>query len=192
VCGKFCSSAHAVVRQRTADADEPERIHAAFRGAATARIEKGTEPPEGIAPIEVLHGLPSEASAAIAAAETVGACAVAVLAAVNEGLGTGLHAIARPTKQDRVKEILGVPPHCVPVWVQLVGYPAESPKAGGQRPRERFGDLFFKGKWGIPYQRDEKVVEQLKKEGLLQDPAPLPHRFEELRNLARMYGYPTD
>jgi hypothetical protein len=128
----------------------------------------------------------------IAASETVGACAVAVLAAVNEGLGTTLHAIARPTKQDRVKEILGVPSHCVPVWVQLVGYPAESPKAGGQRPREPFGDLFFKGKWGVPYERDEKVVEQLKKEGLLQDPAPLPGRLEELRNLARMYGYPTD
>ena len=158
-----------------------------------AAIEKGVQTPEGMASIqELVHGLPIELSAAVAAAETVGACAVAVLAAVNEGLGTALNMIARPTKQDRVKEILEVPAHCVPVWLQLVGYPAESPKAGGQRPREPFGDLFFKGKWGVPYQRDERVVEQLKKEGLLQEPAPLPHRFEELRYLARMYGYPTN
>jgi nitroreductase len=156
-------------------------------------IEKGTEAPEGMPPIgEGLHGLPTEISAVIAASETVGACAVAVLAAVNEGLGTALHAIARPSKQERVKEILGVPAQCVPVWLQLVGYSLESPKAGGQRPREPFEDLFFKGKWGIPYERNQGVVEQLKKEGLLQAQAPLPGRFEELRYLARMYGYPSD
>ena len=84
---------------------------------------------------ELIHGLPAEVSASVAYAETVGACACACLAAVNEGLGTCLHMIAAPSKQDRVKEILGVPEHILPVWVQLVGYPAEDPEAGGQRPR---------------------------------------------------------
>ena len=41
-------------------------------------------------------------------------------------------------------------------------------------------------------ERDESVVEQLTEEGLLQAPAPLPQRWEELRFLTRMYGYPEE
>ena len=40
--------------------------------------------------------------------------------------------------------------------------------------------------------RDPRVVEELTAEGLLQAPAPLPGRGEELRFLARMYGYPDE
>jgi hypothetical protein len=134
--------------------------------------------------------MPAEVGAAVAYAETVGACACATLAAVNEGLGTCLHMIAAPSKQDRVKELLGVPEHVLPVWVQLVGYPAEDPEAGGQRPRDPFETLYFERSWGQPFPRDEEVVSQLTKERLLQDPMTKPGRFEELKFLSRMYGYP--
>jgi nitroreductase len=156
-----------------------------------AAIDTAQETPEGMASInELIHGLPAEVSTAVAVQETVGACAVAVLAAVNEGLGTALNMIARPTKQDRIKEILGVPERCAPVWLQLVGYPAESAQAGGQRPRKEFGELFFQGTWGKPMPRDESIVSDLVEEGLIQASAPLPDRFDELKYLARMYGYP--
>jgi nitroreductase len=154
-------------------------------------IETAEETPEGMASInELIHGLPYEASESIAKQETVGACVVAVLAAFNEGLGSALNMIARGTKQDRVKEILGVPEAVVPVWLQLVGYPAENPNAGGQRPRSPFGELFFNGKWGEPFSRDEAIVAELRASGLIQDSAPTKNRFDELRYLARMYGYP--
>jgi nitroreductase len=156
-------------------------------------LERAVETPAGMASIhELLHDLPHEASAAIAYAETVGACAFGVLAAVNAGLGTCLHMIARPAMQARVKEILGVPEGWVPVWVQLVGYSAEDQKAGGQRPRKDFENLFFDGKVGTPFVRDPKVVERLTEQRLLQAPAPTPGRRDELMFLARMYGYPED
>ena len=98
--------------------------------------------------------------------------------------------IAAPSKQDRVKEILGVPEHILPVWVQLVGYPAEDPEAGGQRPRFPFESLYFEGRWGQSFPRDEHVVEQLTKERLLQEQMPKAGRFDELKFLSRMYGYP--
>jgi hypothetical protein len=34
------------------------------------------------------------------------------------------------------------------------------------------------------------VVEELKEEGLIMAPMPKPGRFEELKHLARMMGYP--
>ncbi len=108
---------------------------------------------------EILHNMPPEVSAMMAYSETVGACAVSTLAAVNEGLGTCLHTIARPSFQDRVKEVLGVPERFIPVWNQLVGVPAESMEAGGQRPRQPFEETFFWGKYGQPMERDEKVVD---------------------------------
>ena len=156
-----------------------------------AAIQRGESVQAGGPAInELIHGLPAEVSASVAYAETVGACACACLAAVNEGLGTCLHMIAAPSKQDRVKEILGVPEHILPVWVQLVGYPAEDPEAGGQRPRFPFESLYFEGTWGQAFPRDEHVVEQLTKERLLQEQMPKAGRFDELKFLSRMYGYP--
>jgi len=163
------------------------------RDTIKAAIQEGVETPEGMASIqEILHNMPPEVSAMMAYAETVGACAVSTLAAVNEGLGTCLHTIARPSFQDKVKQVLGVPERFIPVWNQLVGVPAESMEAGGQRPRQPYEETFFWGRYGQPMERDETVVEQLTIEGLLQAPAPLPQRWEELRFLTRMYGYPED
>ena len=88
-----------------------------------------------------------------------------------------------------MKAILGAPEHLVPVWLQLLGYPAESPEAGGQRPRRPFEELFSLGRWGSPFPRDPAVVEELRAGGLIGEPAPLPGREEELEHLARMFGY---
>jgi nitroreductase len=156
---------------------------------ARASIEDGVPAPAGLPALDSsVHGLPMEISGIIAAQETNGACIVAVLAAVNEGLGTCLHAIARPTSQADVMEVLGVPEHFIPVWLQLLGHPAESPDGGGQRPRLPFEDLFADGRWGTPFPRDGEVVEVLRREGLIQSPGPLPGRFEELEHLSRMFG----
>jgi nitroreductase len=156
-------------------------------------IERAIETPAGMAAIhELLHDLPYEASESIAYSETVGACAVATLAAVNQGLGTCLHMISKPTMQARVKELLRVPEHWIPVWLQLVGYSAEGVKAGGQRPRGDFEEIFFEGNGETPFRRDPKVVQNLEAANLLQPGSPLPGRFDELRFLARMYGYPED
>jgi nitroreductase len=156
-------------------------------------IERAVETPAGMAGIhELLHDLPQEASATVAYSETVGACAVATLAAVDQGLGTCLHMIAKPSLQARVKELLKVPEHWVPVWVQLVGYSAEGTAAGGQRPRFDFETMFFEGDGQTPFRRDPEVVSRLEQAKLLQPAAPLPGRWDELRFLARMYGYPED
>lgn len=160
---------------------------------AADAIERGHEVPSGLPPLDTaVHALTLESSAVLAAQETNGACVVATLAAVNEGLGTCLHSIAAPARQDEVRELLGVPARLIPVWLQLLGYPAESPEAGGQRPRAAFGHLFRFMHWKQPFDRAPEVVDRLKDDGLLQAPAPLPGRFEELRHLARMFGYPAE
>jgi len=161
--------------------------------AIDSAIFQGETMPAGMPAInELLHGLPYETSANVAYAETVGACAVATLAAVNEGLGACLHMIAAPSKQDEVKRLLGVPERFVPVWQLLIGYPAEDPDAGGMRPRLPFEETFCYQKWGEPFPRDERVVAELEAEGLPQPTGqPKPNRFEELKYLARMFGYPV-
>jgi nitroreductase len=154
-------------------------------------IVKGETAPEGMPAIHTLiHNLPREAAAAVARQETVGVCAVATLAAVNEGLGTCLHMCASADKVPALKRVLKAPDGWEPVWLQLVGYPAEEMEAGGQRPRLPFETLYFDGVYGKPFARDSKVVEDLKHEGLLQVQMPKPGRFEELKHLARMLGFP--
>jgi hypothetical protein len=158
--------------------------------AARAAIEDGAPAPPGMPPLhEVVHGLPPQIAGVIAAGETVGACTIATLAAVNEGLGTSLHIATAPASAGVLYEVLGVPEHFIPGYLQLVGYPAESPEAGGQRPREPFERLFAWGRWGRPLPRDEAVVAELVEEGLIQPSAPLSGRAEELAHLGRAFGY---
>jgi nitroreductase len=158
--------------------------------AARAAIEDGVPPPAGMPPLhQTVHGLPPEVAAIVAAQETVGAVTTATLAAVNEGLGTCLHVACSPQTASELYAVLGVPPHFVPSWLQLVGYPAESPEAGGARPREPFEALFALMRWGRPLAREPSVVAGLEREGLIQAPAPLPGRDEEVAALARMFGY---
>lgn len=160
--------------------------------AVQRAIDAGTPVPEGMPPLHaMLHEMPYEVSVIIAMQETNAACTVATLAAVNEGLGTCLHVAASPATAESIKAVLGVPDNFVPVWVQLVGYPAEGSEAGGQRPRREFGELFSAARWGRSLRRDPTVVEELSRRRLLQAPAPLPGREDELAALSRMFGYET-
>jgi nitroreductase len=111
----------------------------------------------------------------------------ALLAAVDEGLGTALLTGQRA----RIGELLGIPAETATVaQIQLIGYPAESVEAGGQRPRPDFEQLYFEGRWGNPMSRDPRVVDELVAAGMIQAPAPLPHRRQEIRAMAAMFGLP--
>lgn len=128
-----------------------------------------------------------EALAVLASVEAGLTICQAMLAAVDEGLGTLLTAFNR----EHAQEVLGVPDHLIPLWVQLVGYSAESPEAGGQRPRtESWEEVYFEGRYGRPFARDEGVVERLRAEGMIQADAPLPWRKAEVRALSQMFGLP--
>jgi nitroreductase len=154
-------------------------------------ILRGEIAPEGMANIEkIIHEMPREVSAMIARQETVGACAIATLAAVNEGLGTCLHSCAGVDKVEDVRRVLGIPETWDPVWVQLVGHPLEDMEAGGQRPRLPFEEIYHDGKYGTPYARDAKVVKDLESEKLITAQMPKPGRFEELMRIGRELGYP--
>jgi nitroreductase len=110
----------------------------------------------------------------------------ALLMAIELGLGTSLNAF----NGVKAGEVLGVPAHLIPLWLQTVGYPAESPDAGGQRPRQQFEELYFEGRYGSAFERDPGIVTQLESEGMLQPVAPQPWRKDEVRALARMFGLP--
>ncbi len=103
--------------------------------------------------------------------------AQATLMAFDQGLGTCCLGTGDP---DKVRRKLGLPESCRLLVTQTVGYPAESPEAGGQRPRLPFEELFQLNGYNNPFPRDPKVVEELEKDGMLQDPAPLPWREAEL------------
>lgn len=120
------------------------------------------------------------------AAEASLAICQALLCAVDEGLGTQLTAF----NTEAAKRLFEVPDEWMPLSAQLVGYPAESPEAGGQRPREPFEEDFFEMRYGNPFPRDPAVVRALEEAGMIQAPAPLPWRRDEVRALSRMFGLP--
>lgn len=156
-----------------------------------ALVDRGEEAPEGLPALnEIAFRMAPEFPAMAAYSETVGAAVIGLLAAINEGLGTTLCMAASPSKIRVVYEELGVPETWVPVWLQLIGYPAEDPEAGGQRPRLPFEEIFFEGDATTPFRRDPEVVRELEQAGMLGPLAPIPGRFEELKQLARMFGYP--
>jgi len=129
----------------------------------------------------------NQPSVAAAAASDAGiAICQAMLAAVDEGLGVCLSAF----QHEHMNKILKAPPEWLPLWVLLVGYPAESWEAGGQRPRPPIEEIFFEGQYGKPFKADPKVTEQMRAAKMIQAPAPLPWRKEEIRALARMFGLP--
>ncbi len=137
--------------------------------------------------LKPLAGGATQPSVAAAAASDAGiAICQAMLAAVDEGLGVCLSAfVAEP-----VAKILNPPKDWLPLWVLLVGYPAESWEAGGQRPRPPMEEQFFEGKYGKGFKPDPKVTEQMKAANMIQASAPLPWRKEEIKALARMFGLP--
>jgi nitroreductase len=124
-----------------------------------------------------------------AAAFDVGvAVCQALLTGVDEGLGVGLVTLNGPV----LKEVFHTPDDWVSTSTILVGYPAEDWNAGGQRPRPPFEEQFFEGEYGKPYARDEKVVAELTRDKMIQDPARPndPERIAEIKRLAEKYGLP--
>jgi nitroreductase len=108
--------------------------------------------------------------------------AQATLMAFEQGLGTCCLGTGDP---DKVRRTLGLPDSCRLLVSQTVGYPAESPEAGGQRPRPPFEELFQLNGYDKPFPRDPEVVEELKRDGMLQEQAPLPWREAELAYLVQ-------
>lgn len=106
--------------------------------------------------------------------------AQATLMAFEQGLGTCLLGSGNGEK---IRVNLGLPDGCRVLVLQTVGYPAESPEAGGQRPRQPFEAMFHMNGYGNPFPRSEAVVEELKRDNMLQPPGPLPYREAELEYL---------
>ena len=106
--------------------------------------------------------------------------AQATLMAFEQGLGTCC--LGTP-HGEQIRQNLGLPETTRVLLLQTVGYPAESPDAGGQRPRQPFERLFHMNGYGKEFPRAQEVVDELKADGMLQDPAPAPWREEELEYL---------
>jgi nitroreductase len=108
--------------------------------------------------------------------------AQATLMAFEQGLGTCC--LGTPNT-DKIRAALGMPDTCRILLIQTVGYPLEDPRAGGQRPRQPFEQLFHMNRYGDAFPRDPKVVEELQRDRMLQAPAPLPYREAELAFLQK-------
>jgi nitroreductase len=111
--------------------------------------------------------------------------AQATLVAFEEGLGTCL--IGCPNDR-KLRRVLRLPDSAKVLVLQTVGYPAEDPEAGGQRPRLPFEERFALNRYGEPFPRDEEVVAELTSAKMLRPTAPLPYRRGELRWLQEQYG----
>ncbi len=85
---------------------------------------------------------------------------------------------------EQIGGLLNLPDTAIPVCLMSVGYPAESWEAGGQTSRPPLEDLFSEMAHGKPFKSDPAVVEELKRDGLIQTPAPLPWRDAELKYIA--------
>src|SRR5258708_37470424 len=115
-------------------------------------------------------------AAMLAACEAGFAMTQAMLAAVDEGLGVCLHAF----NPEGVKDVLKAPDYLIPIWVLEVGYPAEDPLTGGQRPREPPAQTFFFGSFPNPIPSDPKVVEYLREKKKNQTEDPRPPRMQKV------------
>jgi nitroreductase len=118
--------------------------------------------------------------------ETGLAISSAMLTAVDEGLGCCLHAVNMET----AKQVFKYPDHWIPCWTLLVGYPAEDPLTGGQRPRRSISTMAFMNNLDTPFEEDPAVTEKLKADGLIQNEIDAEKRAAEVRQLARRFGLP--
>jgi nitroreductase len=113
------------------------------------------------------------------------AVAQATLVAYDEGLGTCCMSSPR---LEAIGKLLDLPDSAVPVCVQAVGYSAEQWEAGGQTVKPPFETMFFDMRHGTPFPPDGATEEDLKREGMIMEPAPLAWRGEELQYLMRGLG----
>jgi nitroreductase len=70
----------------------------------------------------------------------------ALLAAVDEGLGTGLIS----GRREEIRKLFNMPASCTPTHVQLLGYADETQEVAGPRSQPAFDDLYFAHTWGNP------------------------------------------
>jgi nitroreductase len=133
-----------------------------------------------------LMSFPTERTEMLLRFESGQAVANAIAASVGLGVGNVLVAFGR--KPGGVETAFGLPPHYRFTWGHAVGYPLESADAGGQRPRLRFERLFHDNAFGRPLASDPATVALLRDQGLIQEQAPLPGRFEELVAIAERHG----
>ena len=112
----------------------------------------------------------------------------ALLMAYDEGLGVCLMSSPRI---EQVGALLKLPETAVPMCLMAVGYPVESWEAGGQTVKAPFDSLFHEGEYGKPFEQDDAVNEEMKQEGFIQEPAPLPWRDAELKYLENALGLPS-
>jgi nitroreductase len=108
--------------------------------------------------------------------------AQATLMAFEQGLGTCC--LGTPNT-DKIRAALGMPETCRVLLIQTVGYPLEDPRAGGQRPRQPFEQLFHMNRYGDPFPRSPEVVKELERDRMFQEKAPLPYREAELAFLQK-------
>lgn len=111
--------------------------------------------------------------------------AQATLMAFEQGLGTCC--LGTP-HGEQIRQNLGLPETARVLLLQTVGYPAESPEAGGQRPRQPFEKLFHMNGYGKAFPRSKEVVAELEQDDMLQTPAPVPWRQAELEYLQKALG----
>lgn len=52
------------------------------------------------------------------------------------------------------------------------------------------GDMYFEGSCDKPWREDPEVTGQLQRDGMIQEPGPLPWREQEVKMLTRMFGLP--
>jgi hypothetical protein len=110
------------------------------------------------------------------------AMAQGLLAAYDEGLAACLG----PFDEAGAREVLRAPDTWEPVSAMFLGYPGESWAAAGQEPRRCFEEVFFEQRPDRPFRRDPDVVEELRREGLIQDESPPAWRDQEVKALSRM------
>ncbi|MBT4521979.1 MAG: hypothetical protein HOC23_18425 [Halieaceae bacterium] len=115
------------------------------------------------------------------------ALAQATLMAFELGLGACCQGSDDWSKVERA---FGLPESSRIVVVQTVGYPLEDSKAGGQRPRLPFEQLFQLNNYDTPFPRAQNVIAQLEADQLLQQQAPLPGREEEIEAIREKYDLP--
>jgi hypothetical protein len=113
------------------------------------------------------------------------AVAQATLVAYDEGLGTCC--MSSPRLEGMAK-LLNLPDTAVPVVLQAIGYPAESWEAGGQTRKAPFESLFFEGQHGKPFKPDPAVEDEMRREKMIQQEAPLPWRQDEMRYIIKALG----
>ncbi len=109
----------------------------------------------------------------------------ALLMAYDEGLGVCLMSSPR---LEQVASLLKLPETAIPICLMAVGYPAESWEAGGQTVKAPFDSLFHEMEYGKPFEQDGAVDEELKRDGFIQEPAPLAWRDAELKYLEQALG----